>query len=71
MSSSSSNQSGHAPALASSSRTPLSASPVEGDHSDDGLEIQDEELLAEDPLRESGGLNERFVRCSESLMRED
>ncbi len=61
MSSSSSNQSGHAPALASSSRSPLSAS-GEDDPSDDGLEAADEELLADDPLHENGAVDGRFVR---------
>jgi hypothetical protein len=60
MSSSSSNQSGHAPALASSSRSPLSAS-GEDELSDDGLEIPEEELLADDPLHENGAFNGRFV----------
>ena len=54
MSSPSSNHSGHARATASSSRSPLSASPGEDDFSDDGLEIQDAELLADDPLHEGG-----------------
>ena len=57
MSSPSSSQSGHAPALASSSRTPPSASPAEDSQSDDGLEIENDELLAtEDPLHEHGAL---------------
>ena len=60
MSSSSSNHSGHAPALASSSRSPLSAS-GEDELSDDGFEIANEELLADDPLHENGAVNGRFV----------
>ena len=58
MSSPSSSQSEHAPALASSSRTPLSSSPAQDD-SDDGLEIQNEELLAEDPFSDDIGLGGR------------
>lgn len=53
MSSSSSNHSTHAPAVASSSRTP----PTDDDASDNGLDIGDHELLADDPLHEEGGLD--------------
>lgn len=53
MSSSSSNQSSHAPAVASSSRSP----PTDDDHSDDGLDIDNHELLADDPLHGDGGLD--------------
>lgn len=57
MSTSSSNQFGHA----SSSRSPLSA--TEDDQSDDGLEIQRDELLAEeDPLFEDGALSGGYAR---------
>jgi hypothetical protein len=61
MSSSSSNQSGHAPAIASSSRSQLTPSPGEDDFSDDGLDIGNEELLADDPLHGDGHLNERYI----------
>lgn len=54
MSSSSSNQSAHAPAVASSSRTPPTD---DEDASDNGLAIGDHELLADDPLHEEGGLD--------------
>ena len=54
MSSPSSNQSGHAPAHASSSRSPLSASPGDDGFSDDGLDITNDELLADDPLHDQG-----------------
>lgn len=53
MSSSSSNQSSHAPAVASSSRSPQ----IEDDQSDDGLDIDNNELLADDPLNGDGGLD--------------
>lgn len=58
MSSSSSDRSANAnaPAIASSSRT----SPTDEHGSDDGLEIQNEELLAEDPLH-NGGLDGTYV----------
>ena len=59
MSSSSSSGSGYAQALASSSRTPPSTSPANEDYSDDGLDIQDSELLADDPLHEDGVPNAR------------
>ena len=63
MSSPSPIQSGYASAhaQASSSRSPLSASPPGDDLSDDGLEIRDEELFEEDPLHESGGSNGKYV----------
>ncbi|KAK4503072.1 hypothetical protein PRZ48_006499 [Zasmidium cellare] len=50
MSSSSSSHSPHAPAVASSSRSP----PNDDDASDDGLDIGEQELLAEDPMNEGG-----------------
>lgn len=62
MSSSSSDRSGYAHAAASSSRSPLSASPGQDDGSDDGLDIGEEELLADDPLHGDGALNGRLVR---------
>ena len=65
MSSSSSDRSGHVPAFASSSRSPLSASPGDDD-SDDGLQIGDEELLADDPLNGNGGLNGRSVSLNQN-----
>lgn len=52
MSSSSSAQSGHAPAHASSSRSPLPLTPEDDTLSEDGLDIGNEELLADDPLHE-------------------
>ncbi|KAK3671966.1 chloride channel [Recurvomyces mirabilis] len=52
MSSSSPHLDGHAPALASSSRT----SPDHDDDSDDGFEIQPDELLEDDPLHETDTL---------------
>ena len=61
MSSPSSSQSGHAPAIASSSRTPLSISPEQDDSSDDGLEFHHAELLAEDPLHENGSPDGRVT----------
>lgn len=67
MSSSSSNHSGHAHPVASSSRSPLSASPREDDFSDDGLEIQDAELLADDPLHENEGVNGGYGRLYHAL----
>ena len=57
MSSSSSNHSGHAPAIASSSRSPQSASPDEDSLSDDGLDIQNSELLADDYLHDDVAVN--------------
>ena len=65
MSSSSSTQSGHGAAIASSSRTPPSTSPAEDD-SDDGLDIGREELLADDPLHSNGFPSDRpvFVRSN-------
>jgi hypothetical protein len=50
------------PALASSSRSPLSASPREDDLSDDGLEIGEQALLEDDPLHDNGALNGGFVQ---------
>ena len=60
MSSSSSTQSGHAPPLASSSRTPPSTSPEGDDYSEDGLDIHDAELLAEDPFQDTDVLDTRY-----------
>ena len=57
MSSSSSNRSPNAPVLASSSRSPRS----EDDLSEDGLDIGNEELLADDPFHEDGALNEGYA----------
>ncbi|KAI5362223.1 putative CBS domain, chloride channel, voltage gated, chloride channel, core [Septoria linicola] len=54
MSSPSPHRYGETPAVASSSRT----SPVERDHSEDGLDIGEDESLADDPLHEhNGGLD--------------
>lgn len=60
MSSPSSSQSGHAPAIATSSRTPLSVSPPDEDYND-ALELHDDELLAEDPLHENGSPDGRYA----------
>lgn len=55
MSSLSPNQNGHA----SSSRSPLNSSSPDIEEDEDGLEVQRDELLAqEDPLHEESGLNE-------------
>lgn len=40
----------------------MSASPGQDDGSDDGLDIGEEELLADDPLHGDGALNGRLVR---------
>jgi hypothetical protein len=66
MSSSSPLANGHAPAIASSSRT----SPTPEADEDDGLEIQPDELLAEeDPLHDgNGGLNDGYVALHYTLL---
>lgn len=54
MSSPSPHRYGETTAVASSSRT----SPIERDESEDGLDIGEDELLADDPLHEhNGGLD--------------